>query len=132
MDSAAFFRRYEERTASTFMQRTNCFVAVKDRRNVYGRRRLFVAKTRRSTPTMARPAGRALHRTALPFPGSVPAPFPIRSAQRERRSDSKMNRSKDDWFIGGLSTAKDDDAYFERRVQRTAPTMARPAGRTPH
>ena len=41
MDSAAFFRRYEERTASTFMQRTSCFVAVKDRRNVYGRRRLF-------------------------------------------------------------------------------------------
>ena len=89
MDSAASFERYEERTASTFMQRTSCFVAVKDRKNVYGRRRLFVAKTRRSTPTMVRPAGRNLHRTAMTFPGSVPAPFPIRSAQRERRSDSK-------------------------------------------
>ena len=90
MDSATYFGRYEEWTASTFMQRTAAFVAVKrpPKTSMDGVA-CFVAKTRRSTRTMARPAGRALHRTALPFPGSVPAPFPIRSAQRERRSDSK-------------------------------------------
>ena len=41
MDSAAYFRRYEEQTAFTFRAEDSCFVADKDRRNDYGRRRLF-------------------------------------------------------------------------------------------
>ena len=132
MDSAAYFGRYEERTASTFMQRTSCFVAVKDRRNVYGRRRLFCRQNTAQHAHHGTSSGTSPPSNGPVIPRQRPRDFP--NPQRAERAPQRLkrNRSKDDWFLGGSSTAKDDDAYFERRVQRTAPTMARPAGRTPH